>query len=161
MQKISPFLWFDSEAEAAVTFYLSLFEDSRITTTLRYPQNSTIGEPGSVMSLGFELNGQEFMALNGGPEFTFSEAVSFEITTETEGELDHYWERLSDGGEQGPCGWLKDKFGLSWQVVPEGMVELFMSEDREAASRAMAAMMKMGKLDLVAVREAFDGVAAR
>jgi predicted 3-demethylubiquinone-9 3-methyltransferase (glyoxalase superfamily) len=112
------------------------------------------------MTVDFELDGQRFTALNGGPEFTFTEAVSFAITRESEEELDHYWERLSDGGEQGPCGWLKDKFGLSWQVVPEGMVELFMSEDREAASRAMAAMMKMGKLDIVAVREAFEGAAS-
>jgi predicted 3-demethylubiquinone-9 3-methyltransferase (glyoxalase superfamily) len=113
------------------------------------------------MTVDFELDGQRFTALNGGPQFTFSEAVSFMITCESQEELDHYWERLSDGGEQGPCGWLKDRFGLSWQVVPEGMVELFMSEDRERASRAMAAMMKMSKLDIDAVREAFDGVATQ
>ena len=113
------------------------------------------------MTVDFELDGRRFTALNGGPHYKFTEAVSFMITCESDAELDHYWERLSDGGEKGPCGWLKDRFGLSWQVVPEGMVELFMSEDREAAARAMSAMMKMSKLDIAAVREAFDGVAVQ
>jgi predicted 3-demethylubiquinone-9 3-methyltransferase (glyoxalase superfamily) len=157
---IVPFLWFDTEAEAAAGFYTSVFENSRIVTVSRYT-DAAPERAGTVLTVDFELDGQRFTALNGGPQYKFTEAVSFMITCESEAELDHYWERLSDGGEQGPCGWLKDRFGLSWQVVPEGMVELFMSEDREAATRAMAAMMKMSKLDIVAVREAFDGVAVQ
>jgi predicted 3-demethylubiquinone-9 3-methyltransferase (glyoxalase superfamily) len=157
---IVPFLWFDTEAEAAAEFYTSVFENSRIVTVSRYTEAAP-GRTGSVMTVEFELDGQRFTALNGGPQYKFTEAVSFMITCESEAELDHYWERLCDGGEPGPCGWLKDRFGLSWQVVPDGMIELFMSEDREAASRAMAAMMKMGKLDLAVVREAYEGVAAR
>jgi predicted 3-demethylubiquinone-9 3-methyltransferase (glyoxalase superfamily) len=157
---IVPFLWFDGEAEAAAEFYTSVFENSRILSVSRYTEAAP-GETGSVMAVDFELAGQRFTALNGGPQYKFTEAVSFMITCESEAELDHYWERLTDGGKPGPCGWLKDRFGLSWQVVPEGMIELFSSEDREAASRAMGAMMKMSKLDIVALREAFDGVAVQ
>jgi predicted 3-demethylubiquinone-9 3-methyltransferase (glyoxalase superfamily) len=157
---IVPFLWFDTEAEAAAEFYTSVFENSRILTVSHYTEAAP-GDTGSVMAVDFELDGQRFTALNGGPQYKFTEAVSFMITCESEAELDHYWESLSGGGEKGPCGWLKDRFGLSWQVVPEGMIELFMSEDREAASRAMGAMMKMSKLDIAGLREAFDGVAAR
>ncbi len=157
---IVPFLWFDTEAEAAAEFYTSVFENSRIVTVSRYT-DAAPGQAGTVMTVDFELDGRRFTALNGGPHYKFTEAVSFAITCESDAELDHYWERLSDGGEKGPCGWLKDRFGLSWQVVPEGMIELFMSEDREAAARAMSAMMKMSKLDIAAVRGAFDGVAVQ
>jgi predicted 3-demethylubiquinone-9 3-methyltransferase (glyoxalase superfamily) len=157
MQKISPFLWFDSEAEAAVTFYLSLFEDSRITTTLRYPQNSTIGTPGSVMSLGFELNGQQFMALNGGPEFRFTPAISFYVHCEDQAEIDRLWNALLDGGEPQQCGWITDRFGVTWQIVPTILDTFLTDEDQEKVQRVTEAFLKMEKFDIPTLEAAYAG----
>ena len=151
---ITPFLWFDTQAEEAAEYYCSIFPDSRIVDVLRTPGTETL------LTVDFELQGQHFTALNGGPEFNFTEAVSFMVTCADQAELDHYWERLIDGGEEGPCGWCKDRYGLSWQVVPAGMDELFRDEDRERARRALEAMYGMHKLDIAALRAAADGVAA-
>ncbi|HEX8159824.1 MAG TPA: VOC family protein [Solirubrobacteraceae bacterium] len=158
-QKIIPNLWFDTEAEEAASFYTSVFENSRVVHVAHYTEAGP-RPAGTVMSVEFELNGQRFVAINGGPQFKFDEAVSFQINCETQDEIDYYWERLSDGGEEGPCGWLKDKYGLSWQVVPTGMEELFSDPDPQRAQRAMQAMLKMGKLDIAALRSAADGVVA-
>lgn len=155
-QKIIPNLWFDTEAEAAAGFYTSVFKDSRIVGKTHYPEDAP-REAGMVMTVEFELNGQRFVGINGGPEFTFSEAVSFQIDCADQEEIDYYWERLSEGGSEGPCGWLKDRFGLSWQVVPTGMGELFADPDPERAHRAMQAMLKMGKLDVAELQRAADG----
>jgi predicted 3-demethylubiquinone-9 3-methyltransferase (glyoxalase superfamily) len=157
-QKIVPNLWFDTEAEEAAAFYISVFDNSRIVNVAHYTDAGP-REAGMVMTVEFELDGQRFVGINGGPEFKFDEAVSFQITCETQDEIDYYWEKLSDGGEEGPCGWLKDRFGLSWQVVPSGMDELFADPDRERATRAMAALLKMRKLDIGELRRAADGVA--
>ncbi len=154
--KIIPNLWFDTEAEEAAGFYVSVFDNSRIVTVAHYPENGP-GEAGTVMTVEFKLNGQRFVGINGGPQFTFSEAVSFQITCETQDELDSYWGRLSEGGEEGPCGWLKDRYGLSWQVVPTGMDAVFADPDPQRAQRAMQAMLGMGKLDIAALRRAADG----
>lgn len=156
-QKIIPNLWFDAQAEQAADFYTSVFEDSRILSTTRYPEGSP-GEPGSVMTVEFELRGQRFVGINGGPMFPFTEAVSFQVDCEDQVEVDYFWGRLSEGGQEGQCGWLKDRFGLSWQVVPKGMDAVFGDPDAARAQRAMAAMMGMGKLDIAALREAADGV---
>jgi predicted 3-demethylubiquinone-9 3-methyltransferase (glyoxalase superfamily) len=158
-QKIKPNLWFDTEAEEAAGFYTSVFENSRVVNVTRYTEAGP-RPAGMVMTVEFELDGQRFVAINGGPEFQFDEAVSFEIDCETQDEIDYYWERLSEGGSEGPCGWLKDKYGLSWQVVPTGMEELFADPDPERARRAMQAMLGMRKLDIAALRGAADGVAA-
>jgi predicted 3-demethylubiquinone-9 3-methyltransferase (glyoxalase superfamily) len=158
-QRIVPNLWFDTEAEAAANFYISVFENSRIVGVTHYTDAGP-REAGMVMTVEFELDGQRFVGINGGPEFKFDEAVSFQIDCEDQDEVDYYWERLSKGGEEGQCGWLKDRFGLSWQVVPAGMEEVFADEDPERAKRAMEAMFKMGKLDIAALRNAADGVAA-
>ena len=139
-QMITPFLWFDAEAEDAAQFYISIFPNSRVLTVTHYTAAGPRPE-GMVMTVEFELNGERFLALNGGPQFTFDEAVSFAISCETQEEIDHYWERLSEGGEEGPCGWLKDRFGLSWQVVPAQMKELIAGPDPAASHRAMEAMM--------------------
>jgi predicted 3-demethylubiquinone-9 3-methyltransferase (glyoxalase superfamily) len=155
-QKIVPNLWFDTEAEQAAEFYLSVFKQGRIVSVTHYPEDAP-REAGMVMTVDFELNGQRFVGINGGPEFSFDEAVSFQITCEDQEEVDYYWAKLSDGGEEGPCGWLKDRFGLSWQVVPAGMDELFADPDPERARRAMQAMLKMRKLDLATLRRAADG----
>ena len=157
MQKISPFLWFDNEAEEAVAFYLSLFEDSRITTTLRYPQNSTIGTPGSVMSLGFELAGQEFMALNGGPEFRFTPAISFYVHCEDQAEIDRLWNALLDGGEPQQCGWITDRFGVTWQIVPTVLDTFLTDEDQEKVQRVTEAFLKMEKFDIPTLEAAYAG----
>jgi predicted 3-demethylubiquinone-9 3-methyltransferase (glyoxalase superfamily) len=157
--RITPNLWFDTEGEEAAAFYTSVFPNSRIVNVARY----TAAGPrpaGTVMTVEFELDGQRFVAINGGPEFTFSEAVSLQITCETQADVDYYWDRLTDGGEEGPCGWLKDRYGLSWQVVPTGMDELFADPDPQRAERAMRAMFDMRKLDVAALRAAADGVAA-
>jgi predicted 3-demethylubiquinone-9 3-methyltransferase (glyoxalase superfamily) len=156
---IVPNLWFDTEAEEAANYYISIFPSSRVVTVTHYTEAGP-REAGMVLAVEFELDGQRFVAINGGPQFTFDEAVSFQITCETQEELDSYWERLSAGGSKGPCGWLKDRYGLSWQVVPEGMDELFADPDPERARRAMEAMLKMSKLDIAALREAADGAAA-
>jgi predicted 3-demethylubiquinone-9 3-methyltransferase (glyoxalase superfamily) len=158
-QSIIPNLWFDTEAEAAAEFYTSVFQNSRIVSVTHYTDAGP-REAGMVMTVEFELDGQRFVGINGGPEFKFDEAVSFGISCETQDDVDYFWERLSEGGKEGPCGWLKDKFGLSWQVVPNGMDELFADPDPERARRAMEAMLGMGKLDIAAIRSAADGVPA-
>ena len=156
-QKIIPNLWFDTEAEEAAGFYTSVFKNSRVVNVAHYTEAGP-RETGMVMTVEVELDGQRFVGINGGPEFSFSEAVSFQVTCEDQDEVDYYWERLSEGGQEGPCGWLKDRYGVSWQVVPKGMDELFSDPDPERARRAMEAMLKMGKLDIAALRSAADGV---
>jgi predicted 3-demethylubiquinone-9 3-methyltransferase (glyoxalase superfamily) len=158
-QKITPNLWFDTEAEEAAAFYTSVFEDSRILSVSHYTENAP-REAGMVMTVEWEINGQRFVGINGGPDFKFDEAVSFQINCEDQDEIDYYWERLTDGGEESQCGWLKDRFGLSWQVTPTGMDELFSGSDPERANRAMAAMLKMSKIDLATLRDAADGASA-
>jgi predicted 3-demethylubiquinone-9 3-methyltransferase (glyoxalase superfamily) len=156
MQRITPNLWFDTEAEEAAAFYASIFENSRIVNVTHY----TEGAPrpaGMVMTVDFELDGQRFTGINGGPDFKFDEAVSLLINCETQDEVDYYWEKLADGGEESMCGWLKDRFGVSWQVVPSGMEELFADPDPKRAERAMQAMLQMRKLDVAALRAAADG----
>ena len=159
MRQIVPNLWFDGDAQQAAEFYTSLFPNSRIVNVTHVPEGG-MGQPGTVMTVEWELDGERFIGINGGDQFSFSEAVSFGITCETGAELDHYWEGLSAGGQEGPCGWLKDRFGLSWQVIPAGMDELFSDTDPERASRAMQAMLGMGKLDIEALRRAAEGVPA-
>ena len=156
MPKITPNLWFDSDAEEAAEFYCSVFPNSKITNVSHYPENSP-GEAGTAMTVEFELDGTSFVGINGGPEFKFDEAVSFEINCKDQEEVDFYWEKLTDGGRESQCGWLKDRYGLSWQVVPEGMAEVFNDDDPSRAARAMEAMLKMGKLDVEALRKAADG----
>src|SRR5687768_2660419 len=159
--KLVPCLWFDAEAEDAAKFYVGVFKNSRIKLTTRY---STAGQethrkpPGSVMTVEFELDGQPFTALNGGPDFKFNEAVSFQIQCESQEEIDYYWNKLGAGGDPKAqvCGWLKDRFGLSWQVIPKDMEELFKDESSPGARRAMEAMLQMKKIDIAALREAHD-----
>jgi len=158
-QKITPNLWFDTEAEEAAEFYTSVFENSRIVNVTRYTEAGPRAA-GMVMTVDFELEGQRFTGINGGPEFKFDEAVSLLVHCETQDEVDYYWEKLSDGGEESQCGWLKDRYGLSWQVVPTGMEELFADSDPQRAERAMKAMLGMRKLDIEALRRAADGVPA-
>jgi predicted 3-demethylubiquinone-9 3-methyltransferase (glyoxalase superfamily) len=153
--QIVPNLWFDTEAEAAAEFYCTVFKNSRIVSKAHYTEAGP-REAGTVMTVEFEIGGQRFVGINGGPEFTFSEAVSFQITCKDQDEIDYYWERLTEGGEEGPCGWLKDRYGLSWQVVPTGMEELFADPDPTRAERAMKAMFQMRKLDVAALRAAAD-----
>lgn len=160
MQKITPFLWFDSNAEEAIDFYTSVFRDSRIVSVSRYDEAGAqaSGMPeGTVMTATFELEGQQFMALNGGPQFKFSEAISFFVACETQEEVDELWEKLPAGGEAGQCGWLKDRFGVSWQVVPTILGELLNDPDPEKAQRVMTAMLQMKKLDIAALRRASEG----
>jgi len=159
MPKIVPNLWFDTQAVAAAEFYCSVFPNSRVVSTAHYTDVGP-GEPGTVMTVEFELDGQRFVGINGGPEFAFSEAVSFQVDCEDQAEVDYYWDRLLEGGEESQCGWLKDRFGLSWQVVPKGMEELFADPDPERAKRAMQAMLGMRKLDVDALRRAAEGVPA-
>ncbi len=158
-QKIVPNLWFDTEAEDAASFYTTVFKNSRIVNTTHYTDAGP-RPAGMVMTVEFELDGQRFVGINGGPDFTFDEAVSFQITCEDQDEIDYYWERLTEGGEEGPCGWLKDKYGLSWQVVPSGMEELFSDPDPGRAQRAMQAMLEMRKLDIDALHAAADSTPA-
>jgi predicted 3-demethylubiquinone-9 3-methyltransferase (glyoxalase superfamily) len=158
-QKITPNLWFDTQAEEAAEFYVSVFKNSQIVNITRYTEAGP-RPAGMVLTVEFDLDGQRFVGINGGPEFTFDEAVSFQITCADQDEIDYYWERLTDGGQEGPCGWCKDRFGLSWQVVPGGMAELFADPDQQRATRAMQAMLKMSKLDLAALQRAADGVPA-
>jgi len=155
-QKIVPNLWFDSEAEEAARFYVGVFENARIVNVTHYTEAGP-RDAGMVMTVEFELDGQRFVGINGGPQFKFDEAVSFAIECETQEEVDRYWATLSAGGEEGQCGWLKDRYGLSWQVVPTGMEELFSDPDKSRAERAMKAMLGMRKLDLAALRRAADG----
>lgn len=151
----TPCLWFDNQGEDAATFYCSVFPNSRILRTTHYGPN-TPGREGAVMTVDFELNGQKYVALNGGPEFTFSEAISFYIECADQAEIDYYWDALTEGGEPGPCGWLKDKFGLSWQVAPTRLLELIGDPDSERANRVMQAMLKMGKIVLADIEKAAD-----
>jgi predicted 3-demethylubiquinone-9 3-methyltransferase (glyoxalase superfamily) len=155
--RIVPNLWFDGQAEEAAAFYCSIFPDSRITSVTRYTEAGP-GEPGTVVTVEFELDGHPFVGINGGPDFTFDEAVSFQIDCASQDEVDHYWDRLTDGGEGVQCGWLRDRFGLSWQVVPVGLAELLRDDDPERARRATEAMLGMVKLDIAALRAAADGV---
>lgn len=155
MQGVTPFLWFDDQAEEAVQFYLSIFEDSRILSKSRYGEVGP-GPEGSIMTIDFELQGQRLVALNGGPIYHFNEAVSFVVNCETAEEVDHYWEKLSAGGERSHCGWLKDKFGVSWQVVPTLLMRLINDADQDKAQMVMAAMLQMEKLDIVGLQTAYD-----
>ena len=158
---IMPCLWFDTQAEAAANHYVSIFPKSKLGKITRYGNEGKEihGKPaGSVLTVEFEIEGVKFLALNGGPQFKFDEAVSFQVTCETQEQIDYYWERLSEGGEEGPCGWLKDRYGLSWQVTPTGMEELFADPDPQRATRAMQAMLGMRKLDIAALRRAADGI---
>lgn len=150
MSTITPFLWFDDKAEEAMKFYVAIFKNSKVLGVAPGPD-------GKVMSATFELNGQEFMALNGGPMFTFTPAISLFVKCETQAEVDYYWEKLTAGGSEEPCGWLKDKFGLSWQVIPNALGELLGDPDREKAGSALQAMFQMKKIDIAALRAAFDG----
>ena len=153
MQKIIPCLWFDTEGEDAANFYTSIFPSSRITDVARYGSAGPRPE-GTVMTVGFELDGQSFVALNGGPDFTFSEAVSFQVDCKSQEEVDEYWSKLSEGGEEGPCGWLKDKFGLSWQIVPSRLTELLSDPDKEKSQRVMQAMLQMKKIQIDELEQA-------
>jgi predicted 3-demethylubiquinone-9 3-methyltransferase (glyoxalase superfamily) len=155
-QKIVTFLWFDNQAEEAANHYASIFPDSKIVNVMRYGDAGP-GPKGTVMCVTFQLAGQEFMALNGGPQFKFTEAISLFVKCETQAEVDRLWEQLSAGGAQGPCGWLKDRYGLSWQVVPNALAEMLGDKDPEKANRAMQAMLEMGKIDIAALRQAFEG----
>ncbi len=147
MPKITPFLWFDTEAEEAAQFYASIFPNSRIVDVARYGSAGPRPE-GTVMTVSFDLDGQRFVALNGGPEFTFTEAVSFQVSCETQEEVDTYWSKLTEGGEEGPCGWLKDKFGLSWQITPTRLSELLSDPDRARSQRVMEVFLKMKKIEI-------------
>jgi predicted 3-demethylubiquinone-9 3-methyltransferase (glyoxalase superfamily) len=155
MHKITPFLWFDNQAEEAVNFYTSIFRNSRIGSISRYGDAGP-GPAGAVMSVTFQLDGQEFMALNGGPNFSFTPAISFFVNCETQAEVDELWEKLTAGGEEVQCGWLKDKFGLSWQIVPAGLGEMLSSQDAEKSQRAMQAMLQMKKIDIAQIKQAFE-----
>jgi predicted 3-demethylubiquinone-9 3-methyltransferase (glyoxalase superfamily) len=159
VQGITPFLWFDSEAEEAANFYTSVFPNSRILKTTRYGEAGP-REAGSVMTVDFELDGRDFVALNGGPEFTFTEAVSFLVNCEDQDEVDELWDQLSEGGEKGPCGWLKDKYGLSWQVVPIVLSELLSDPDPAKSQRVTQAMLQMSKLEIEPLRRAYEGAEA-
>jgi predicted 3-demethylubiquinone-9 3-methyltransferase (glyoxalase superfamily) len=157
MQKITPCLWFDTEAEEAAEFYVSLFADSKILDVTRYGEAGP-REPGMVLTVSFVLEGQEYTALNGGPEFPFTEAVSFAVDCEDQEEVDRLWSRLLEGGGvESQCGWLKDRFGLSWQIIPRALPRLLNDPDPERAQRAMAAMLQMGKIDVAALEKAADG----
>ena len=155
MQKITPFLWFDNKAEEAMNFYTSIFKNSKIGSITRYGEEGP-GLNGTVMIATFQLNGQEFMVLNGGPQFTFSPAISFFVNCETQTEVDELWEKLSEGGEKQQCGWLKDKFGLSWQIIPTALGELMGDKDAEKSRRVMNAMLQMGKIDIERLKMAYE-----
>ena len=155
MQKITPFLWFDGRAEEAVNFYTAIFPNSKIVRMMRYGEAGP-GPKGSVMSATFELQGQEFIALNGGPIFTFSPAISFFVHCETQEEVDKFWEKLAEGGEKQRCGWLRDKFGVSWQVVPTVLGQLLQDKDAEKSKRVMNAMLQMEKLDIAGLKRAHE-----
>ncbi len=158
--KITPCLWFDNQAEEAANFYVSVFKTGEIGRINRYSKacNDVHGKPaGSVMAVEFEIDGQPFVGLNGGPIFKFDEAVSFQIHCETQDEIDYFWSRLSEGGQEGPCGWLKDKFGLSWQVVPSMLIDMLKDHDSETAERVTTAFMQMKKFDIAKLRRAYEG----
>ena len=155
MQKITPFLWFDGKAEEAMNFYASIFKNSKIGKVSRYGDAGP-GPKGSVMSATFQIEGQEFMALNGGPQFTFSQAISFFVNCETQEEVDELWEKLSAGGEKQRCGWLKDKYGLSWQIIPSSLGALLGDKDPQKSQRVMKAMLQMDKIDMNGLKRAYD-----
>ena len=160
LPKITPFLWFDTQAEEAANFYVSIFKNSRIKGLARYDGETAqvAGRPkGSVMTVQFELDGQDFVALNGGPAFKFTEAISLVVNCESQDEIDHFWQRLSAGGQEVECGWLKDRFGLAWQIVPTDIEEMLQDKDPEKPKRVMAAVMKMKKLDMAEMRKAYEG----
>ncbi len=157
MQRISPFLWFDTQAEEAANFYVSVFPNSKVVTATRYGDAGP-GPKGSVMTVQFQLDGTDFTALNGGPQFKFTEAVSFVVSCRTQEEVDAYWSKLTDGGEEGPCGWLKDRYGLSWQIVPTALVEMLTDRNPRKAKAAMEAMMKMKKIEIPLLKKAYDSV---
>jgi predicted 3-demethylubiquinone-9 3-methyltransferase (glyoxalase superfamily) len=158
MQKVTPFLWFDDKAEEAMNFYLAIFKNSKAGNI--YRNGDSAGGSGKVMSVTFELDGQPFMAINGGPHFTFSPAISMFVNCETQSEVDELWEKLSAGGEKSRCGWLKDKYGLSWQIIPSALGTLLHDKDPAKARRVMQAMMQMTKIDIKALQLAHEGVAA-
>ena len=159
LQRITPFLWFDHQAEEAAAFYVSVFDDSRIESVSRYDEEGAraSGRPaGSVMTVAFTLDGQRFVALNGGPTVTFTEAISFVVNCQTQAEVDRFWEKLGAGGQEVQCGWLKDRFGVAWQVVPTVLVEMLQDRDPARAKRVMAAMLLMKKIDIAGLRRAYD-----
>lgn len=157
MQKLTPFLWFDNAAEAAANFYVSIFKNSRVLSVLRVGDQGP-GPQNSAMTVAFELDGQKFTALNGGPRFKFTEAISLVVHCETQEEVDYYWEKLTaDGGQESQCGWLKDKYGLSWQVVPDSALAYLQDPDPEKSRRVMAALLQMKKLDIAALKQAHEG----
>jgi predicted 3-demethylubiquinone-9 3-methyltransferase (glyoxalase superfamily) len=156
MPLITPFLWFDNNAEEAMNFYVSVFKNSKVGRVTRYGEAGP-GPAGTVMTCEFELDGQEFVGLNGGPHFKFTEAVSFTVRCETQEEVDYYWDKLSEGGQTSRCGWLKDKFGLWWQVEPSMLADLMADKDPEKAKRVMQAMLKMDKIDIEPLKRAYDG----
>jgi predicted 3-demethylubiquinone-9 3-methyltransferase (glyoxalase superfamily) len=156
MQKITPFLWFDGKAEEAANFYVSVFKNSKLGKVTRYPEG-TPGDPGTVMTVTFEINGQEFMALNGGPQFKFTEAISFVVNCDTQEEVDDYWKKLSAGGREIQCGWLKDKYGISWQIVPIALGEMLQGADPETSKRVMQTLMQMVKIDIKTLKQACEG----
>jgi predicted 3-demethylubiquinone-9 3-methyltransferase (glyoxalase superfamily) len=147
MTEISPCLWFDTDGEDAANFYVSVFPNSKILDVARYGEAGP-RDAGTVMTVSFELDGKKFIALNGGPEFSFTEAISFQVSCTSQDEVDAYWSKLAEGGEEGPCGWLKDRYGVSWQIVPTALPELLLDADQEKAQRVMAAMLKMRKIDI-------------
>jgi predicted 3-demethylubiquinone-9 3-methyltransferase (glyoxalase superfamily) len=155
MQKITPFLWFNDKAEEAMNFYISIFKNSKVGRVSRYGEGGP-GPKGMVMSATFQLEGQKFMALNGGPQFPFTEAISLYVDCTTQSEVDELWEKLSEGGEKGRCGWLKDKFGLSWQIIPSALGEMLGDPDPVKSSKVMKAMLTMKKIDIEALRQARD-----
>jgi len=155
MQKITPFLWFEDSAEEAVNLYVSIFKNSKINSVSRYGDAGP-GEPAKVMTINFELEGLTLTALNGGPEYKFTEAISLFVNCATQAEVDELWEKLSEGGEKGPCGWLKDKFGLSWQIIPATLMELMQDPDPEKSRRVTEAMLKMSKIDVAALWRAYE-----
>jgi len=155
MQKITPYLWFDNQAEEAVNFYTSIFKDSKILSMSRLPAEAP-GQSGPVITATFQIEGQTFMALNGGPMYRFTEAVSFFVSCQTQEEVDYYWDRLLEGGEVQMCGWLKDKYGLSWQIIPQALMQLMGDPDPEKARRVMEAMLKMVKIDIAGLKQAYE-----
>ncbi len=156
MQKITPFLWFDNNAEEAVNFYVSIFRNSKVLSVTRYGEAGP-GPAGTVLTVEFQLEGQEFIALNGGPHFKFTEAISFSVDCKTQEEVDEFWEKLSEGGEKSRCGWLKDKYGLSWQVNPSVLGEMLQDKNPEKATRVMEAMLQMDKIDIKKLKQAYEG----
>lgn len=156
MQKIVPFLWFDNQAEEATNLYVSIFKNSKVVSVTRYGEAGP-GPVGSVMTVEFELNGQRFVGLNGGPRFPFTEAVSFAVDCESQEEVDYFWEKLSEGGAESQCGWLKDKYGLSWQVVPAIAIEYLQDKDKSKSQRVMKAIFQMKKIDIAKLKQAYEG----